>query len=55
VVISARAAEVKGRGVVFDIVATDGGETVCRGRHARFVVDVQKTRERLRKKQTQAA
>jgi predicted thioesterase len=51
VTISARAAELKGRGVVFEITATDGAETVCRGRHARFVVDVANTRERLRAKQ----
>jgi predicted thioesterase len=50
VTISARAAELKGRGVVFEITATDGAETVCRGRHSRFVVDVAKTRERLRAK-----
>jgi predicted thioesterase len=51
VTIAARAAELKGRGVVFEITATDGAETVCRGRHSRFVVDVAKTGERLRAKQ----
>ena len=50
VTISARAAELKGRGVVFEVTATDGAETVCRGRHSRFVVDVEKTKQRLRQK-----
>jgi predicted thioesterase len=47
VTISARAAEIKGRAVVFEVTATDGAETVCRGRHSRFVVDVAKTKHRL--------
>jgi predicted thioesterase len=55
VTISARAAELKGRGVVFEITATDGEETVCRGWHSRFVVDVAKTQERLQKKRTVSA
>jgi len=49
--IYARAAEVKGRAVAFDIIGTDGGTVICRGRHARFVVDVEQTRQRLKRKQ----
>ena len=40
-------AEVKGRAVTFDIAGSDSVEPICRGRHARFVVDVKKTEERL--------
>ena len=49
--ISAKAVEIKGRAVVFEIEATDGKYTICRGRHARFVVDVEQTKKRLRQKQ----
>jgi predicted thioesterase len=53
--IAARAIEIKGRAVVFDIQATDGKDTICRGRHSRFVVDVEQTRQRLRQKLAKAA
>lgn len=43
-------AEVDGRGVVFDVEGRDPAGKVCRGRHARFVVDVEKTKERLKAK-----
>jgi predicted thioesterase len=49
--ISARAVEIKGRAVVFEIEASDGKDLICRGRHARFVVDVEQTKKRLRQKQ----
>ncbi len=49
--ISAKAIEIKGRGVVFAIEASDGKDTICRGQHARFVVDVEQTKKRLRQKQ----
>jgi predicted thioesterase len=49
--IAAKAIEIKGRAVVFDIEATDGKDTICRGRHARFVVDVEQTKKRLKQKQ----
>ena len=49
--ISAKAVEIKGRAVVFEIEATDGKDTICRGHHARFVVDVEQTKKRLRQKQ----
>lgn len=43
-------AEVKGRAVTFEVEGRDDKEAICRGRHMRFVVDVAKTRERLRQK-----
>lgn len=54
VTISARAVELKGRSVLFEVTAVDGAETVCRGRHARVVVDVAKTRQRLEQKKAKA-
>lgn len=49
--ISAKAVEIEGRAVVFEIEAADGKDTICRGRHARFVVNVEQTKKRLRQKQ----
>lgn len=43
-------AELKGRAVTFEIEGRDDKEAICRGRHMRFVVDVAKTRERLKLK-----
>lgn len=40
-------AEVKGRAVTFEIEGRDSVEPICRGRHARFVVDVKTTEARL--------
>ncbi|MCF6233373.1 MAG: hypothetical protein L3J36_09825 [Rhodobacteraceae bacterium] len=40
-------AEIDGRKVVFDVVASDSLDTICKGRHERFVVNVEKTRQRL--------
>ena len=48
--IAAKAVEIKGRGVVFEIEASDGKDTICRGRHARFVVNVEQTKKRLAQK-----
>lgn len=53
--IQAKAVEIKGRAVVFEIEASDGLETVCRGRHSRFVVNVEQTKQRLKQKQAKAA
>jgi predicted thioesterase len=50
VTISVTLAELNGRAAVFDITASDAKEAICRGRHSRFIVDVAKTRERLRQK-----
>ena len=41
--IHAKLVEVKGRAVAFDITGAEGATTICRGRHARFVVDVEQT------------
>lgn len=41
---------VEGRKIVFEVSAKDDIEPTCSGRHARFVVDVDKTVERLRAK-----
>jgi predicted thioesterase len=42
--------ELKGRAAVFEVNASEKGEAIGRGRHSRFIVDVAKTKERLRKK-----
>jgi predicted thioesterase len=47
-------AEVNGRAVTFDVEARDSVEPVCRCRHARFVVDVAKTAQRLAAKAQKA-
>lgn len=52
--IAARIAEVKGRQVVFEVTARDPLDEIARGRHARFVVDVAKTKERLAAKRAKA-
>jgi predicted thioesterase len=54
VTISATLAELKGRGAVFDIVATDGVDTICRGRHARFIANVEQVKQRLQQKRAKA-
>ena len=55
VVLSVTISETKGRAVTFEITGSEGATTICRGRHARFVVDVEQTRQRLKRKQAQAA
>ena len=50
VTIEARLAELNGRAAVFEVPASDNKEPICRGRHSRFIVDVAKTKERLKKK-----
>jgi len=52
--ITATLAELKGRAAVFDVVATDGMDTICRGRHARFIANVAQVKERLKQKQARA-
>jgi predicted thioesterase len=49
--LSVRTVEVKGRAVTFEINGKEGSDAICRGRHTRFVVDVEQTRQRLRRKQ----
>ena len=52
--LEARVAEVKGRAVTFEISGSDGLDTICRGKHARFVVDVKATEQRLSAKAQKA-
>jgi predicted thioesterase len=42
--------EVNGRAVTFDVVAHDGLDQICRGRHGRFISPIEKTKIRLRDK-----
>lgn len=53
--ITVTAVEVKGRAVTFDVVGRDGVDAICRGRHHRFVVDVNATKGRLAAKVEKAA
>ncbi len=55
VTITATVAEVDRSRVVFDIVAADPFDTICKGQHERFVVDVEKTRQRLLAKAAKAS
>jgi fluoroacetyl-CoA thioesterase len=52
--ITATLAELKGRAAVFDISAGDGLDTICRGRHARFIANVEQVKQRLKQKQAKA-
>lgn len=52
--ITVRLAEVSGRAVTFDVTARDNVEPICRCRHARFVVDMAKTAQRLAAKAQKA-
>jgi predicted thioesterase len=54
VTISVAIAEVKGRAVVFDVSATDGLDTICRGRHSRFVANIEQVKQRLKQKRAKA-
>ncbi len=46
--------EVDGNKITFGIEARDPVETICKGNHQRFIVDLDITRERLRKKAEKA-
>ncbi|HEY6864796.1 MAG TPA: LysR family transcriptional regulator [Burkholderiales bacterium] len=50
VTLDIRVASVDGRRVTFEAKVSDGADAVAHGTHERFVVDVQKVRERLLKK-----
>jgi predicted thioesterase len=52
--ITARIAEVNRRQVVFEVTARDPIDEIARGRHARFVVEIAKTKERLAAKRAKA-
>lgn len=55
VTIDIKLVNVDGRRVTFEAAVNDGAEAVARGTHERFVVDVQKVRERLLKKKSRQA
>jgi len=48
--ISVTVAEIDRNRVVFDVCATDPVDRICSGQHERFVVDVEKTKQRLSRK-----
>jgi predicted thioesterase len=54
VTLTVRVAEVNGRAVTFEVEGRDSVEPIVRGRHARFVVDVAKTAQRLAAKAAKA-
>ena len=54
VTLAVRVAEINGRAVVFEVEGRDDVEPIVRGRHARFVVDVAKTAQRLAAKAAKA-
>ena len=53
--IHVRVVEVKGRAIVIEFEGRDALETICRGRHGRFVVDIEKTKARLAAKAEKAS
>ena len=48
--VSIKLLQIDGRRVTFEASVEAGGDAVARGTHERFIVDVQKVRERLLKK-----
>ncbi len=52
--IEVKVGEVKGRAVTFEVTGTDGVDTICRGKHMRFVVEVKQTEQRLAAKAQKA-
>jgi predicted thioesterase len=54
VAITATLAELKGRAAIFDVSASDGLDTICRGRHARFIANVEQVKQRLLQKRAKA-
>lgn len=55
VTLAVRVVSVEGRAVTFEVEGRDAIEPIVRGRHARFVVDVAKTAQRLAAKAAKAA
>ncbi len=53
--ITATVTAVEGRKISFDVVATDELEPIGEGKHVRFIVDKEKTYERLRAKAAKRA
>lgn len=52
--ITATVAEIDGRRIRFDVVAHDGIDEVCKASHSRFVVDIDKLKERVSAKVAKA-
>jgi fluoroacetyl-CoA thioesterase len=52
--IEAKITEVKGRAVMFEVAAHDGIDAIARCKHARFIVDLKKSEERLAAKAQKA-
>ena len=52
--ISVTLAELKGAAVTFEFTVRDAVESVARGKHGRFIVDVERTAQRLRAKRDKA-
>ena len=52
--ITVKVVDVQGRAVTFEVTGRDGVDDICRGKHARFVVDVAKTEQRLAAKAQKA-
>ena len=47
VTVTATITEVDGAKVVFDVSAKDSLDSICSGKHERFVVNIEKTKQRL--------
>ena len=54
VTITATLAELKGRAAIFEVSASDGLDVICRGRHGRFIANVEQVKQRLKQKQAKA-
>jgi len=52
--VEVKVVELKGRAVTFEISAHDGIDAVGRGRHSRFIVGVEQTKQRLAAKAAKA-
>src|SRR5262245_35730945 len=55
VTVSVKLLQVEGRRVTFEAAVAAGADAVARGTHERFIVDVQKVRERLLKRKARVA
>jgi predicted thioesterase len=53
--LTVRIVEVKGRAVAFEVEGRDNLERICRGKHHRFVVDLETTKARLAAKAEKVA
>lgn len=53
--ITAEIVDLKGRAVNFEVTARDPLDQICRCRHGRFIVDIEKTKARIAAKAARAA